>query len=164
LTDRTLAMTKKVLALYNAPVEVTTAPSNSSGAEALLASGPKEAHSLWSLSPYRIVWKETDLAMTLDYISDPVIRPGLQRSIQVTVKNQSGSEKIIRLEVQGLPKGWKIHGLPSGTIKLGKSVAQSFQLTFAAPELAPGLYSMKLNATGAEKLIIFPLTFISPKS
>jgi len=80
------------------------------------------------------------------------------------VENQSGSEKLIRLELQGLPKSWKIHGLPSGTIKLGKSAAQSFPLTIAAPELAPGLYSMKLSVTGAEKLIIFPLTFVSPKS
>jgi ADP-ribosylglycohydrolase len=164
LTDRTLAMTKKVLALHNAPVEVTAAPSVLSGAGSLLVSGPKEARSLWSLSPYRIVWNETDFRVTLDYVSDPVIRPGLLRSIQVTVENQSGSEKLIRLELQGLPKSWKIHGLPSGTIKLGKSAAQSFPLTIAAPELAPGLYSMKLSVTGAEKLIIFPLTFISPKS
>jgi len=164
LTDRTLAMTKKVLALHNAPVEITAAPSDLSGAGSLLVSGPKEARSLWSLSPYRIIWKETDVAVTLDYVSDPVIRPGLQRSIQVTVENQSGSEKLIRLELQGLPKSWKIHGLPSGTIKLGKSAAQSFPLTIAAPELAPGLYSMKLSVTGAEKLIIFPLTFVSPKS
>jgi hypothetical protein len=157
-------MTRKVLALHNAPVEVTTAPSDLSGAGSLLVSGPKEARSLWSLSPFRIVWKETDLAVTLDYISDPVIRPGLQRSIQLTMESQNGSEKSIRLELQGLPKGWKIRGLPSGTIQLGKSAVQSFQLTFAASELAPGLYSMKLSVTGAEKLIIFPLTLISPKS
>jgi hypothetical protein len=163
LTDHTLAMTKKVLALHNVPVEVTTATSDSSGAGSLLVSGPKEARSLWSLSPYRIVWKETDLVVTLDYVSDPVIRPGLQRSIQVTLVNQSGSEKLIRLELQGLPKGWKIQGLPSGTIKLGKDAAQSFPLTIAAPELTPGTYSMKLSVTGAQKPFVIPLTLISPK-
>jgi len=163
LTDRTLAMTKKVLPLHNAPVEVRTAPSDLSGAGSLLASGPKEVRPLWSLSPYRIDWKETDLALTLDYVSDPVIRPGEQRSIQVTIENRTDSEKSVRLELRGLPKGWKVQGLPSGTIKLSKNIAQSFQLTFAAPELAPGTYSMKLSVTGTQKPFVIPLTLISPK-
>jgi ADP-ribosylglycohydrolase len=163
LTDRTLAMTKKVLALHNAPVEITTAPSDLSGAGSLLASGPKEVRPLWSLSPYRINWKETDLAVTLDYVSDPVIRPGEQRSLQVTIENRTDSEKSVRLELQGLPKGWKVQGLPSGTIKLSKNISQSFQLAFAAPKLAPGTYSMKLSVTGAQKPLVIPLTLISPK-
>ena len=163
LTDRTLAMTKKVLALHNAPVEVRMARADLSGAGAILGSGPKEARPLWSLSPYRIVWTETDLAVTLDYVSDPVIRPTLSRSIQVTLENKSASEKSIRLELQDLPKGWKIQGLPSEIIKLSKKAAQSFQLTFVAPELAPGTYSMKLSVTGAQKPIVIPLTLISPK-
>jgi len=163
LTDRTLAMAKKVLALHNAPVEVTTAPSDLSGGAALLASGPKEVRPLWSLSPYQLVWKETDLAVTLDYVSDPVIRPGLLRSIRVAVGNETDSEKSVRLEIQSLPKEWKIQGLPSGTIKLGKKAAQSFQLTFTAPKLEPGTYAMKLRVTGAQKPFAIPLTFISPK-
>ena len=163
LTDRTLAMTKKVLALHNAPVEVRMAPADLSGAGAILASGPKEARPLWSLSPYKIVWAEPDLAVTLDYVSDPVILPGSSRSIEVTLENRTASEKSVRLEWQDLPKEWKILGLPSPTVKLGKSAAQSFQLTFEAPELAPGTYAMKLSVTGAKKPIVIPLVLVSPK-
>jgi uncharacterized membrane protein len=92
-----------------------------------------------------------------------MIRPGEQRSIQVTIENRTDSEKSVRLELQGLPKGWKVQELPMGTIKLSKNTAQSFPLTFVAPELAPGTFSMKLSLMGAEKRIVFPLTFISPK-
>lgn len=139
------------------------APADLSGAGAILASGPKEARPLWSLSPYKIVWAEPDLAVTLDYVSDPVILPGSSRSIEVTLENRTASEKSVRLEWQDLPKEWKIQGLPSGTIKLGKKAAQSFQLTFEAPELAPGTYAMKLSVTGAKKPIVIPLVLVSPK-
>lgn len=160
LTDRTLAMAKQVLALKAAPVAIAHTPTNLGRAQGLLASGPAAVRSLWNLSPYQIVWNEADLQVTLDYLREPVIQANVPRVVQVVVRNQSGSAKPIRLELQGLPGSWQVKGLPSKAASLGRGAAKTFQLTFVVSEVAAGANRMALSVTGGTKPVVVPLTLM----
>jgi len=162
LTDRTLAMAKHVLALNAAPVAITNAPTDLGAAKRLLGSSPAGVRSLWNLSPYQIVWNEPDLQVTLDYLREPVIEPNVPRTVRVVVRNQGNGAISVGVELQGLPKGWQIRGLPSQATSLPGRAIKTFQLTLVASEVAPGANPMKLTVTGGAKPITIPLTLMGP--
>ena len=164
LTDRTLAMTKQVLALNAVPVAITDSPANLGAAQRLLASSPAAVRSLWNRSPYQIVWNEPDMQVTLDYLRDPVIQPNVPRAMRVVVRNQGDAAIAVGVEVQGLPKGWKVTGLPSKTTSVARRTVKTFQLTFVASDVAPGANRMNLAVTGGAQSISIPLTLIGPAS
>ena len=162
LTDRTLAMTKKVLAMNNAPIAITGGFSHKSGAKALLDSAPAAVRPLWNKSPYQIVWHEPDLQVTLDYLTDPVIQPKVQRSLQVTVHNQGDAAKSVRVELKDVPKGWQVTGLPSEAISLAGHAAKTLDWALAASQVAPGANRLGLSVTGAAQPVVIPLTLMGP--
>ena len=162
LTDRTLAMTKKVLALNNAPIAITGGFSHKRGGKVLLDSAPAAVRPLWNKSPYQIVWNEPDLQVTLDYLSDPVIQPKIQRALQVTVRNQGDAAKSVRVELKDVPKGWQVTGLPSEAISLTAHAAKTVDVGLVASRVAAGANRLVLSVTGAAQPVVIPLTLMGP--
>lgn len=160
LTDHTIAMTKKVLAMNNSPVALTDGPTDLSRAGELVLSDPAAARALWKLSPYQIVWTEQGLRIVLDYRTDPTIVAGKARTVRVEISNLDKAEKTVQLRLAGLPTGWQVSNLPSEAV-LPADGATSFEPQFVSPALEGGEYKMKLEITGAAKPISIPLTFVT---
>jgi ADP-ribosylglycohydrolase len=163
LTHRTVAMTKKVLAANDAPVEVADGPTDLREAGEILSAGPKAAPALWRLSPYQIVWKQQGIEVNLDYLSDPVILPGVPRSLSLKLANQSDLGIALRLQVMGLPEDWRYDGLPTGIINLKKWDMRAYNPRFLAPKGGFGTILMTLKVIGTDRLFSVPLTLASPK-
>jgi len=163
LTRRTMAMTKKVLESNKAPVEITDAPADLREAPVLLAAGPKAAPLLWTLSPYQIVWSQEGLELRLDYLSDPVIMPRVPRSLTLTLGNKTDVGLALRMEVQGVPKDWRISGLPEGPFNLRKWDWRTDNPRFIAPSGGFGTVFMTLKVIGTDKILSVPLTLVFPK-
>jgi ADP-ribosylglycohydrolase len=161
LTDHTVAMTKKVLAMHSAPVALTSGPTDLSRAKELTLSDPAAARALWKLSPYEIVWTESDVQIVLDYRTDPCIEPGVARSVGIALRNLSGEPKSLQLRLAGVPAGWQVSGLPDAAVALAAKSNTSVELQFLAKALEGGVYTMKLEVTGAAKPISIPLTMIA---
>lgn len=164
LTDRTLAMSKKVLTLHGDPIIIAGRATDLRGAARLLASGPADVRALWRISPYQVVWTEPDLQVTLDYRQDPVIQPNTVRTIGVAVLARSEAAKTVRIELQDIPKGWQVAGLPDEPTALAQNLARSYELTFAASEVKAGANRMTLQITGGAKPVSVPLTLMGSAS
>jgi ADP-ribosylglycohydrolase len=156
LTDQTVAMTKQVQTKYNLPVAITTGATDMSRASELNLSDTVTAQALWALSPYKIVWNETDEQVTLDYLGDPLIQATLARNLTVTVKNLTGSAKTYNISLTGVPSGWQLSGLPTqATLAASEERVFNFSLT------TTGIQSearMTVIVTGGVATVNVPVT------
>jgi hypothetical protein len=141
-------------------VALTNGPTDVSRANELVLSDPAAAESLWKLSPDKIVWTEGDVQIVLDYRSDPLIEAGAVRSIGITVNNLGDAEKSLGLQIANVPAGWQAAKLPPATIQLASHASASFEPEFSAAAVDGGVYTMKIEVTGAAKPISIPLTFV----
>lgn len=162
LTDQTLAMTEKVLAMHDAPVALTDGATDLSGAAGLKLADREAARELWRISPYRIVWNEADAQVVLDYLSDPVIRPGQPHAFEVTVRNLTGAERRFQLAVTDVPSDWKVE-LADAAFTLGPNAEMRIRAVATAAASGPKDYRMKVEVTGASRKIEIPLTLVIPK-
>ena len=92
LTDHTIAMTKKVLKANNAPVAITSAPTNLSKKAKLQLENPKLARELWARSPFKLVYDLGSVRATFDYKSDPNLRPGETKHVDLVLENTTKSQ------------------------------------------------------------------------
>jgi ADP-ribosylglycohydrolase len=160
LTDRTVAMTKKMLEQRRAPVALISGPTDLSRVKELVLADTETAKSLWGLSPYQIVWNEADVQVVLDYLSDPLIT--LQpRRLQVTVRNLADQSRTFTITLAGLPRHGDVAGLPASPVPLKKNEAKTWSLTVTMPEAKPGERRMTLEVAGGATTVRIPLTLIS---
>jgi ADP-ribosylglycohydrolase len=162
LTNQTLAMTKKVLIMNNAPVTITDRKTDLLEAKNLLSIDQNALHSLWNLSPYQIIKNERGLTIVIDYQSDPLIQSNVPRTIHVVVKNQTLITKSLELRLLGLPKNWKFTGLPDKAVDLKSYDSKTYTLSFLAPEIKSYVNTMKLNVTEGTSSVSIPLTLFYP--
>ena len=160
LTDRTVAMSRRVLEMRNAPVRITTGATDMSRVRELRLSDPAAARYLWGLSPYQILWNEKDLGVTLDYTSDPIIVTGAPRLLRVTVSNHSNRPESYQILIEGLPEGWRVDGLPTAPLRVGNGKSATVPLRVSAASAARQPYKMSLRVKGGQSAITMPLTLI----
>ncbi|MEW6745332.1 MAG: ADP-ribosylglycohydrolase family protein [Planctomycetota bacterium] len=163
LTDRTVAMTKKFLAQQRAPIALTRGPTDLRRAGELVLSDVATAKVLWELSPYRVVWAEEEVQVTLDYVSAPLIRANQARSVRVTVTNSSSQKMDIAVALKEAPREWQVMGLPESPLTLAPGAEAAFDLTFMTPTTKPEVHRMTLELRGTAVSIALPLTLIVPE-
>jgi ADP-ribosylglycohydrolase len=160
LTDRTVAMAKKVLALNRAPVALSSGPADMSRAGTLKLGDRETARRLWTRSPYRAIWRAADLEVAVDYGGDPEIAEGAPRALKISFRNDGASAKSIALELSGCPKDWGQAGLPSTSLRIGQGAERDLDLVLTARGLEAKPYRMRLEAAGGKDRISVPLTLI----
>jgi ADP-ribosylglycohydrolase len=161
LTDSTIAMTRKVLAQHNAPVALTTGPTDLSRAHQLVLADTAVAKALWALSPYDIVWNEKDVQVVLGYLADPVITAGQPRAMSATIRNRASSPRAFSVKVEGVPAGWKIIGLPSSPVTIKNEGTETFSFSILAARVGLDDTRMTLEVTGGSAPIRIPLVLCS---
>ncbi len=163
LTDRTVAMARKVLALNGAPVALTGGPSDLKQAGALKLSDPETARKLWARSPYIVTWRDGDLRILLDYRGEPEIEDGKPHTFSISVHNDGGAAKTVALELTGCPEGWQNAGLPREPVRVAAGSAQEFPLVLTARGTENKPYRMGLEVTTGTGPVSIPLTLVGKR-
>lgn len=158
LTDRTVAIAKKVLALNRAPVTVTDAPTRLENPRALLAVDPAAVKTLWDYTPWESWWKQDGIDVTLHYPEAPTIEAGPPCAVRVVLRSTSGPRQVA-MALTGLPDGWNVSGLPAQAVFLG-SEPQPFELRIAASAVTRYANTMKLELRDGPRRLDVPLTLI----
>jgi len=160
LTDRTVAMTKKILAQNAAPIALSDGPTDLRRAGELTLSDVAAARALWARSPYQIVWNEKDVQVTLDYGGQPTIESKVPRNLQITVRNLGRENGRFGIGILGLPEGWQVTGLPESPLKIKKGESKTCRVSITASSdgLQPAL--ARLEVSGGNQTIGMPVTFI----
>ncbi len=157
-TDHTVAMTKKVLAMHNAPVSLVDGPTDLKPAKKLKLADRPAAQTLWAMSPYQIVWNEPDIQTVLDYVSDPLISAGRPHTVRVTVKNLSKEKRTFAVALAGAPNGWQIGRLKGASFDIAPGAAQTLDAQVVPDKVAANDYKMSLEIKGASAPVIIPFT------
>jgi ADP-ribosylglycohydrolase len=160
-TDRSVAMTKRFLAIHGLPVAISDGPTDLSRAGELVLSDPAAARKLWELSPYQVVWNAADLQVTLDYLEDPSIAPGTRRKLRAMVCNLGGEAKNVSFALRDVPSGWQTAGIPSKPMALGARCGTAFDFSLVMPNEVSDSVRMTLEVSGGAKPIRMPLALVA---
>ncbi len=160
LARRTVAMTKKVLALNNAPVGLTDGAADLKGAESLQLSDPETGRELSSLSPYIVVWNEPDIGVDVDYSDEPEIQAGQPRSLKISLHNPGGPTTAFSLRLEGCPEDWKVSGLPEGPVEVAPGSREAFDIELVAGNIENKPYRLSLEVGGAAEPVTVPITLV----
>jgi ADP-ribosylglycohydrolase len=164
LARRTVAMTKRVVALNNAPVGLTDGPSDLRGAGALELGDPATGRELSALSPYLVVWNETDVVIAVDYLGEPMIQEAKPRALKITLHNPAAQARRFSLRLVGYPEGWKIAGLPEPTVEIPPGAQEGFDVALTAGSIEKKPYRLSLEVGGAQEPITIPITLIGKRA
>jgi ADP-ribosylglycohydrolase len=119
LTDKTVAMQKKVAEEYKSPLKVTSDKTNITNQSELLAVNKNELSQIWKRSPYQIIRNTDDLSFMCDYMGEPVIAESQTKTLKLTVENKTKKEKSISMSLKNVPVGYTVIGIKDGLIKIG---------------------------------------------
>ncbi len=164
LTDHTVSMAEKVLAQNSAPVSIIDGPTNMARVGELVLSDPAIAKKLWNLSPYRVVWNEADAQVVLDYLSDPVLKPGERHWVEISVTNKAAEPKSYSFAIKDCPEGWNVSDLPAKSPDIAPASTQTYKVPVSAATVDPGPHKMTLAVSGAAKSIEIPFTLFGKDS
>lgn len=128
LTDKTLAMAKKMSDMYKMPVRISSEKTKIVGASQLFKINQTQLSELLNRSPYQIKVSEQTLEVTADYLTYPVIRDNENRPLRLTVKNTGKQKRVVKIDLKGLTEGSEVKGLPNGSIKLAPSTSKTIDL------------------------------------
>ena len=161
LTDRTVAMARKVMALNELPVGLIDGPTDLSRSGELTLADTRLARRLWNLSPWQVVWSDPALRITLDYQREPYIVANESRTVQIGLRSVTETPQTVALALEGLPFGWKLSNLPDEPITLQPSRRPTrIELSFLAAQPEPGPNKMTLVITADNPTIRIPLTLV----
>ncbi len=161
LTDRTVAMARKVMAYHKMPVELTKHKSNFSRANELKLNDTSTARKLWHLSPWQVIWNEPEIQTTIDFQQEPYILTGRQRQISISLKSRTKSAQTIKAALEGLPSDWQVSDLPDSPLVLEtENSVQQFNINFLTTLHESGPAQMTLLLNLGTKIIRIPLTLI----
>lgn len=133
LTDRTIALQKKVANLYRTGLKVTSGKTNISNAQALLNIDTTALSVIWKRSPYQISRASDDMTFTYTYSELPEIlsgKPGLL-NFTINIENKTSIEKIITFSFVNIPAGYNIKDLPK-SVKVKPQNEISFPIIIEA--------------------------------
>jgi ADP-ribosylglycohydrolase len=159
-TDRTVAMTQRILAMHQAPVVISAGPTDLSRVAELALVDAAAARDLWQRSPYQIIWNTPGLHATLDYLDDSWIVGGQPRPLRLTLRNSGLSETAYRVVLSGLPKGWRAEGLPTAPVTLAGNAVSTIDFSLLMPAEESEDAQMTIEVSGSQLPIAIPLTLI----
>jgi len=159
LTDQTVAMTRQVQAKYNLPVVLSDRPTDLRRVGKLTLADTTTAKALWALSPFQVVWNESDLQVTLDYLTAPHIKAGEPRRVEVTVRNRGGRTAEYMVALAGVPAGWKVTGLPAAPVRLKSGAARTLPIMLTA-DVVSGETHLQVEVAGGAQPVRVPLTLL----
>jgi|GEM_PF-307653 len=161
-TDRTVAMTKKILAANAAPVAIVPdRPTDLRRVGEVKLSDPAAAKALWTIPRWEVVWNEPEVQVTIDYREEPLVAKPGPRGLGITLRNLSASGQTYKLSLADLPEDWKAARLPP-EVALAPRAAQSIELVLTAENVEPRAYPMKLLVTLPDRTLSVPMTLVGP--
>ena len=161
-TDRTVAMTRKILDANTAPVAVVPErPTDLRRVGELQLTDPAAAKALWTAPRWEVVWNEPEVQVTIDYRDEPLVTKPGPRGLGITLRNLAAGRQTCKLSLADLPEGWKATALPPEAALAPRS-AQSIELVLTAEDVEPMAYPMKLLVTLPERTLSVPITLVGP--
>lgn len=132
LTDKTVAVQKKVAEIYNSPLKVTPGKTNLVNSAELFQMNINELTEIWERSPYLISRDNDELTFTCDYVGSPEITIGKSKVVNISIINKTINEKQISLNLKDVPAEYSVKGLPDRLLKLGPKAKYNVPLIFNA--------------------------------
>ena len=149
LTEKTIAMQKKVAEMYNSPVKVGPGKTKVIDKNELLITDKNELSRIWERSPRQITRNTDDLSFICDYKGDPELRAGESKKIKLSIVNKSESEKLISLNLMDVPSGYSVRGIPVTLLKIGSHEMNDVDLEITPDQNAVnGKFIVELNESG----------------
>ncbi len=159
LTDKTVAIQKKVAEFYQSPLKITSSKTNLSNQYELLAKDKNELSLIWRRSPYQITRNTDDLSFICDYNGTPEILVGESKVLKLSIGNKTNKEKRISLSLKNVPAEYSVKGIPDGLFKISPHAKYDVALSLNA---SPGANNAKFIAeiNDAGKTLDMQLGFI----
>ena len=159
-TDRTVAMTKRLLAMHDAPVAVTGKPTDLARAKELTLVDEPACRRLWALSPYVVEWNEADLGVALDYRGDPYVTAAMPRRLGLRLTNPGRQALVLKVAVTGLPAGWAATDIPTDAVALEPGATTALDFAIVATTVDEDPTRLKVEVSGGAKPVAMPLSLL----
>lgn len=160
LTDKTLAMAKKLTGIYEMPFTITGRKTKITNVQDLLRPDKNQLNELLNRSPYRIICNEQNLSVTIDYLKDPVINEDNGRSLKITIKNTDSKMRNIEVKIEGVAEDMQVEGIPSSPFQLSPESIKEFDPLFETKKANSGLKRMTLSVLSDTGKINVPMALI----
>ena len=149
LTDKTIAMQKRVAEFYKLPVKLTSGKTNLSVETKLLAIDKPELLKIWQRSPFVITRKTNEFLFTCDYAGIPEIMNTESKVLNISIVNKTNKEKNIALNLKNVSAQYSVKGLPSGLIKINPHAKYDVALRItASPSADNAKFIAQINDDG----------------
>ena len=132
LTDKTIAAQKKVAELYKSSLTVTSGKTTLSNSSGLLTLNKNDLSLIWKRSPFQITSNIDDLTFICDYNGNPEIKTGDSKVLKFSIVNKTTKEKNISLNINNVPSGYSVNGIPKSAIKISAHGKNEVTLTVSA--------------------------------
>jgi ADP-ribosylglycohydrolase len=156
LTDRTVAMARRILARHSVPVVIGDAATDVRLPTELPAADLKAIRTLLELPLYTAIWNDADLQIRLDYQADPSIAAGVPRKLLVTMENRGAQAVSVASAIDAEPAGWEVHCLPSTAKTIEPQSSERFELSVTAPAVEQYVNRLHLKITGLAREVTVP--------
>jgi ADP-ribosylglycohydrolase len=143
LTDKTVAMQKKVADLYQSPLKITSGKTRLANQYELLTIDKNKLSLIWNRSPFQITRNIDDLFFICDYNGVPEIQTGESKELKLSIGNKTNKEKRISLSLKNVPAEYSVKGMPDGLLKISAHAKYDVVLSFNA---SPGANNAKFIA------------------
>ncbi len=163
LTDKTLAMQKKVAELYQLPLKVTSDKTTLSNSNELLVINDKELTQIWHRSPFQITRNSEELSFTCEYPGTPEIMIGETKEFKISIINKTNKEKQLSLDLKNVPAGYSVKGMPFGLRVIGPQSKYDIALNInASTGAGNAIFIAEINDSG--KTLDMQLGIISTRA
>jgi ADP-ribosylglycohydrolase len=160
LTDRTVAMARRIWARGSAAV-LTSAVTDLSSGTPMLEAARGRFHTIWEQPAHRVSIRTAALDVSFDYGRLPFVRDAEPFPVTLEVTNASGEPVTVMLQADGVPVGARLEGLTGTPAMLAPGAKRTWRLVFIAPTLGPGPVQMTLRDAAAKLEIPFTLFKLS---
>lgn len=146
LTDKTVAVQKKVAEINRSQLTVTPGKTNLAYSADLLKININELTEIWERSPYLISRDNDELTFSCDYAGGPEISPGKSKVLNISIINKTDTEKQISLVLENVPSEYSVKGLPHGLLKIPPHIKNNFPLILnALPGAASAIFDAEIK-------------------
>jgi len=171
LTDEVCIIGKKVLTIFDAPVEICDVD-DFSMAEKVIENSVNEVKKLWSIPPNQLDFDLVTVKAYIVYVDSPALLPNVLNSFIARIENIRPESVSGTITIQ-TPHNWTVE--PSNTrrfqLRAGEKVELKFSLRASAGDIStsnratvkitldekPGLIRLPLNFVGGFRWLVSPI-------
>ena len=164
LTERTERLAEQVLARYGHPVALADAPTDLSGlSDAHLYAGDLAAHIF--RNPNGPIFRFPFFDVAVDYGSEPTVRPGVPRTVRITLANTYRTQANVNLRWYA-PEGWTVLPASSGVAQalpahLGDPVTLEFTLVAERVDAPLSRLAVECTIDGRPTAMLVPIALLN---